>query len=768
MSQSQPLFRFLVMYLFVLLISLITTPSAKEEPKPGARLEPIPNSRPRFDSVRTNLNDYIWPTDASHKVTSSFAEYRSTHFHGGIDISTNGHTGYKVFAVRDGFIYRISISPNGYGKMLYIKHPDGYVTTYAHLQSFNDSINSIVREEQYRRGTYAIDLVIDTPRILVKQGEIVAYTGDTGFGPPHLHFELRDENLNPVNPMLCENFSVKDDIPPSIRRLMISPLTPYSTVNDGFVPKFFSRFPRNRHTLRIPQVIHVQGQIGFGVEALDRTDGTWSKAGIHRMELYLDDSLSFAMQLDRVPAEETKMIDLDYDFPTIYRGRGKFQKLYIDLGNALPFYEHRPEGSGIVNTEKLTEGEHQYKIVCKDIAGNRTELVGRLLVNRKPKIQMQKADEDAISLSGTNLASIDRFYIFGKKLSEQGWTQHTLTNGRFERDSNQIKIPVNTKQYDMLKIIGETAHKVASAPLFYFIKKPQGSNHEVTIDYDILNDYVRVYLTSRGLFSEVPACIVVEGPTQQTVELEAAEPNKYTGIFVPTDSFAGPRSIRVDAEVNGEKTSTTTSFELYSIPTGTRGSFIVDNGNLTISYDSAAVFRPLHMRIQTQPSHYSSIYSLEPEDVLLNKGIRVSLPPQRDAQENHLALYFRSTAGWVFQTSVRDTVRNVYSSTLTRTLGEVALMRDDEPPNIGRLRVFPYHGKPHIGFSYFDNLSGVDPDEIKLYIDEKIAIPEIDGEHHRVWYQADQRLERGKHTLLISMKDRMKNETHISRIFTIR
>jgi hypothetical protein len=115
-----------------------------------------------------------------------------------------------------------------------------------------------------------------------------------------------------------------------------------------------------------------------------------------------------------------------------------------------------------------------------------------------------------------------------------------------------------------------------------------------------------------------------------------------------------------------------------------------------------------------------------------------------------------------------DSSRRIISTRLARTLGDVALMQDDQPPTIGRIRVFPHGGKPNIGFSYHDNLSGVDPDEIKMYIDGNLIIPEIDGEHHRVWYQADQRLDRGKHTVHVSIKDRMKNETHFSRLFSVK
>jgi hypothetical protein len=760
-------------YFFILGILILTlhsrlfAPNSKNENQATSRSDTV-NNKTDNDPIKTDFNDYTWPTDASERVTSSFAEYRSTHFHGGIDISTNGQTGYKVFATRDGFVYRIRITPNGYGKMLYIKHPDGYVSTYAHLKGFNNEITTLAREEQYKRGTYEIDLVMDKPRLNVKKGEVIAYTGDTGFGPPHLHFEVRDENLNPINPMLCDKFAVQDNIPPFIKRVMISPIGYYSMVENSNTPKYFSRFPRRKTNLKIPQSIRVQGKIAFGVEAQDLSDGSWSRAGIHRMELYLDDSLAFAMQLDRVPADETKMILLHYDLPTILEGHGKFQKLYVDTGNSLPFYEHRPDGAGIINSEKLNEGEHYYKIVCKDFTGNQCVLTGTLLVSYKPSIQIDHASNDELFISGTKLNSIYKFYVFGKRNNEFAWTQHTISKERFDITNTNIIIPVDLKRYDVFKVVAETKYGLLTAPIFHFIRKPNGGVRPINIGTEIFNDYVKVTATSAGQFTSIPKCTIQENSSQQSIQLQAVDLNKYTGIFTPSDSYVGKRTIRVDGEINGIQTSASDEVTLYSIPTKQAGSFSFDNRNLNISYDSGAVFKPLHMRINKELNHRSTIYTLGPDDVLLNRGITVSLSSNGNPIADHSALYFRSTAGWIFQTSKLDSGRKSFSTTLTRTLGEVAILQDDESPLIGRLRILPRSGKVFISFRYYDNLSGVDTDEIKMYIDNNMIIPEIDGERRSVWYQADERINRGRHTLSVTIKDRQKNEASVTRAFTVK
>ncbi|MBI1803800.1 MAG: M23 family metallopeptidase [Ignavibacteriae bacterium] len=721
-----------------------------------------------IDSVALSPGSYIWPTDASTRITSSFAEYRSSHFHGGIDISTNGVKGYKVFAVNDGYVYRVRIQPNGYGKMLFIKQSDGYISTYAHLMGFNDEIAKLARHEQYRRGTYAIDLTLNEPEIRVKKGDVVAYTGDTGFGPPHLHFEIRDRDMNPVNPLLIGKYPIEDRVPPTFERVMVSPLSYNSTIDNSSSPKFFRRFPRTAGGRTIPQKLIVHGKIGFGVSVHDRADGVWNRAGIHSLQFFLDDSLTYSMTLDRVLGDDPKQIYLHYDYPTILQGWGKFQKLYVETGTTLPIYNGKSEGSGIINTEMLSQGSHEYRIVCKDFVGNTTELHGSLLVNHSPKIAFLHVDDDDIVLKGNDLDLVSKWYVYGRKFSNPNWSQHTLSAERMERDNDGVEIPINTKEYDVLKIVAEMKWGSRTPPLFHFNRKPPESLRPVYIKTDIHNDYVRFTLTSTGMFTEEPKLIVHEGNIQQHVEVEPVDLYKYTGAYTPSSMFAGSRTATAQVEINGKQATVSDEFEIYSIPVHNRGSFTINPLGLYFSYDSAAVYKPLYMQVSSDNDRQSKVYVLEPQDQLLNRGIRISVPFDGDAPSKHLGLYFRSNGGWIFQTANPDSGRTTFSTTLRNTLGELVVLHDDMQPRMGRLRLTTRKGKLSLSFRYSDNLSGVDTDEIKMYIDDVLVIPEIDGEHRQVRFASDEPLAHGKHSLKISVKDRMKNETVVAREFSVR
>lgn len=719
-----------------------------------------------FDSIRTDLSDYIWPTDASDRITSSFAEFRTKHFHGGIDLSTNGQTGYNVFAVREGFVERIWITPNGYGKMLYVRHPDGYVSTYAHLKSFSKKITEAAHREQLEKGRYAIDLLLGKDQIPVEKGEIIAFTGETGFGPPHLHFEIRDENLNPVNPLLFTKYDVADRIPPMIRRLAISPLTPNSVVDKRSEPRFFSRLPRNRSNYFIPQTVRIHGDVGFSIDAEDRADGNWRETGIYQMKFFLDDSLVYSMELNRVPQFDSKQIDLHYDLPMLLGGLGRFQKLYIGEGNSLPFFGHKPTGTGIIHGELLAEGEHEYRITVADIQGNESSLRGKIFANHSPKISLSSIDENQIKVSTDYRGVIDRFVVSGKRAYQANWSEHTLNRDRFVMSDSGAYLPINLKPYDVIRVVAETEHGSQSNPLYKFTKKPSGPLRAVHTEWKIVSSGIIVTTSTPGVFTEPPILKIQEGDKITSLVAEPVDLSKYEASFSPIPGHQGVRKIMVSAEVNGKPADSETEMSFYVVAPGGSGRISCFGGELLINYDSSSVYSPLIFQVDQTTKGRSPLYSFKPVDVPIRDGIRVSMKAEPDGGK--LGLYCRSNGGWLFQSGEIDRGTGLISGKMSRTLGDVTLMKDEAPPSLGRLRISAPRGEVSLSFRYYDNLSGVDTDEIKLYIDDEQVIPEIDGEHHKVFYSGGTRLQSGKHRLRIAVQDKMKNYTELLRSFTVR
>lgn len=153
------------------------------------------------DSIPTTY--FKNPIEIPLILSGSFGELRTDHFHSGIDLKTQQQVGIPVYAPADGFVSRIKVSHFGYGKALYIKHPNGYSTVYAHLKKYGDSIQSYLKNAQYKKEVYEIELFPEANQLKVKKGDLIAYTGNSGGSEgPHLHFEIRDSNSRPMNPLL--------------------------------------------------------------------------------------------------------------------------------------------------------------------------------------------------------------------------------------------------------------------------------------------------------------------------------------------------------------------------------------------------------------------------------------------------------------------------------------------------------------------------------------------------------------------------------------
>ena len=89
-------------------------------------------SNSAFES--TDQYQYAAPVDIPMLLSGNYGEIRSTHFHSGIDIKTEQVEGKNITAAQEGYVFRIVVNSGGYGRALYLRHPNGQVTVYAHMQ----------------------------------------------------------------------------------------------------------------------------------------------------------------------------------------------------------------------------------------------------------------------------------------------------------------------------------------------------------------------------------------------------------------------------------------------------------------------------------------------------------------------------------------------------------------------------------------------------------------------------------------------------------
>lgn len=348
------------------LISLITLGLIPVNPTKAQPLSSL------VDSV-----EYVWPTDATNQISSTFGETRSAHLHAGLDIRTWGQEGYKVFATRDGIIYRIGTGPHGYGNVLYMKHEDGSYSVYAHLNRFEPNLQAYTDSIRMLDYSFVINEVIEEDSLFYEKGEVIAFTGSSGVGPPHLHFEIRDKDNEPVNPLLT-NLSVQDNLPPVFRRLGIEFLNPINLKHEGYEIKNARRNGSNYDFGEIT----VNQPVGLSVNLHDRANNTPNSYAVYSLTLVHQSDTLYHSSVDQFSYAEGRHMFLDRSYQILAETRRGFQRLYKVNGNKLPIYR-KLKNRGVL---ALDEGKYPLQIIASDIFGNETKATVTLNMNGSNRI----------------------------------------------------------------------------------------------------------------------------------------------------------------------------------------------------------------------------------------------------------------------------------------------------------------------------------------------------------------------------------------------
>ncbi|WP_297093595.1 M23 family metallopeptidase [uncultured Draconibacterium sp.] len=352
---------------------------------------------------------YTDPVKIPLLLSGSFAELRSNHFHSGIDIKTQGTTGLPVYAVADGYISRIAVSPTGYGHALYINHPNGTTSVYGHLNSFSTEIEKYVKDKQYEQHSFRVDLQIPSYLFPVKQDEVIAKSGNSGSsGGPHLHFEIRDtpteEPLNPLN----FGFPVKDDIAPKIFSVLLVPLSDSAHVAYSATPKSYPVvFYDGKYHLKNNPTIPVWGEIGVAVQTNDYFNDTYNKCGINLLRMSLNNEEQFSFTLNRFSFSDTRYLNSHIVYGQYKTEKRRYIKTWIDPGNKLPIYTHNgSEGHIIPNNEQ----NGSIEIVLQDSYKN-TSILDFSIVGKKAAVAHDSIKGELFAYNKTNIFSNDSVRI---------------------------------------------------------------------------------------------------------------------------------------------------------------------------------------------------------------------------------------------------------------------------------------------------------------------------------------------------------------------
>lgn len=314
--------------------------------------------------IRAQQPDFIPPVDFRMYLSGTFGELRPNHFHSGIDIKTGGVEGKPIRSIADGQVSRIRISPYGFGKAVYVDHPGGYTSVYAHLRNLEGQIATYAEAQQYRLEAFDVDITVPSGALPVKQGDIIGLSGNSGSsGGPHLHFEIRDAaTQEPLNPMHL-GMDAKDFIRPTIKDLKIYPEGEHSRVNNKASAM---RLPvlgwGESHRIETRDTLRVKGAVSFGLHTYDLLNESSNHNGVYSIEAYIDDRLFYAHRLDRFSFAETRYLNALIDYEEYVRSGKRFQRTRILPNNKLSIYDSFPE-KGVLNP---LPGRYEIRFVVKD------------------------------------------------------------------------------------------------------------------------------------------------------------------------------------------------------------------------------------------------------------------------------------------------------------------------------------------------------------------------------------------------------------------
>ncbi len=299
-------------------------------------------------------------------LSGTFGELRSNHFHAGIDIKTNQQQGLPVYAAADGFVSRIKVSPWGYGKALYVTHPNGFTTVYAHLRNFNEEIDEYIKAMQYQRRKFDIELFPLRSKFVIKQGEVVAHSGNSGgSSAAHLHFEIRESGTEkPVNPLLF-GFPVKDTREPSIKSIFVYDFGKLKNVSD---PMEFRTLRTGTHYTLTRDVAKVNSnKIGIGIKTFDKLNGANNENGPYALTIKVDSSVIYRFEAEKFAFSETRYLNAHIDFKHKFHKRSYINRCFLLPGNNFSGYSELVD-NGIID---LSNGKKRLiEIEVMDAYGN--------------------------------------------------------------------------------------------------------------------------------------------------------------------------------------------------------------------------------------------------------------------------------------------------------------------------------------------------------------------------------------------------------------
>lgn len=385
------------------------------------------------------------PLDIPLKLSGNFGEIRPNHFHSGLDLKTDSVEGKRVYVVADGFVSRIKVSAFGYGNALYITHPNGYVSVYAHLQRFSDSIARYVDQKQYERESFEIELFPDSNLFVFKKGDVVAFSGNSGGSTgPHLHFEIRDavtENI--INPLLF-GYKINDTIPPVFKSLCVYENRKLAAKDSNLVaiglPGLYPGKKNIQYALLDTLLVTPRGQFGF--EADDFCDESSNSLGIYKVSLTVNDSLIWQYEFNTFSFDETRYVNAHIDYPAKVIDRKIYERCFRLPGDSFSIYINQGKHAPNYSASHL----HKAALTISDFSENSSVLYFNFKADQiqLPVVKRKSSAFIRYNQSYTIKTKSFLLHLPSKSLYDDIYLDYTVTKKNKNFYSSSVTINDNT------------------------------------------------------------------------------------------------------------------------------------------------------------------------------------------------------------------------------------------------------------------------------------------------------------------------------------
>ncbi len=728
-------------------------------------------------------NDYIWPMKLSPDLSSRFCDYRAGHFHAGLDIRTNGKSGYRIYAVESGYIFKVSVAHNGYGKAIYLRLNNGKTAVYGHLSSFGKELDKVVRKRQMKEKRYRQRLIFKPNEYPVKKGQRLGFSGSSGAGAPHLHFELRSTNNYPINP-LKSGFSIKDNAPPIIEKLAVRHYK--QSFNPGNpceieLPKIAAAAGKNKFALK--DTIFADGDIALAVSGGDRIDGRKFVYGFFGLKLFVDDSLVFEMFSDSISYETTGQLDYirDFEMNNLAGGKGSgdnddgvFFRLYAPPGADQYFWKGFHNNAGIIPRSKVSGTVRHIRIAALDESGNESSLEFFI---KTPELNSPLPDfisyykfKDTIEvdfLSYEKISDIRSGYRNGLTEPYQeiksSFTTKTWRSAGEIAHLNTLKL-ISPYKKDEYRFRFETNDGRIS-PWVFFRDMMEKSGMEI---YGSPED-LRIDYYPDSIFSDLTISI-----QSANLAFDFEMYQKGVGLFsteIVDKELRGLTNIRIK---RGPRIIVDTTVSIFPVYPDSSTIAKSPDSRLTLKFDAGSSYYPIYVL----PSNWkkAEIMGKEAEVFEIYPLYFISDSPIQyrfDLQGRAIDVVKAGAYGFMEQKNKWGFIEkaNGYSiEFLGVGLGRLAIIEDNEPPIINTIRP---RGRirsrtPNLSCLIRDNISGISLDtDLQMKIDNIWVPAEYDMDTKKFQYKVNSNLKIGKHKLEISVTDNQGNRTSKTSYFTI-